>query len=194
MKHRIVIAALVGLSLFAAAQSQNDKQKPKPSTGETQSPRDAASGQATGPLEQKNVVHRDLAARDVATGQASGNKTAHDDWQQSVAKPASSSSGTKPSHVATGDVNGDGVPDAAATKNSGHASEAVASAAASSENQAPRDAASGQASGKRMHQPITIVKETDKSTPLDAASAQPTGKRMHQPVAITKEVDKTSPQ
>ncbi len=148
MKHRILIAALAGLSLFAAAQSQIDKQKPQPSTTPTQAP---------------------------------GNKTGMDDWTQKVAKPASSNTGTKPSQVAVGDVNGDGVPDAVATK------------AGSSKDQASHDAATGQASGKRQHEPITIVKETDKATPLAAASGQSTGKRQHEPVAITKEVDKSSP-
>jgi len=161
MKHKILIAALAGLSLFAAAQSQTDKQKPKPSTTPTQ---------------------------------VQGNKTSMDDWTQKVAKPASSGSGTKPSNVAAGDVNGDGVPDAVATKNSGHASEAAASATAgSSENQASHDAATGQTSGKRQHEPVAITKEVDKATPL-AASGQASGKRQHQPVAITKEVDKSSPQ
>jgi len=148
MKHKILIAALVGLSLFAAAQSQTDKQKPKPSTTPTQ---------------------------------VQGNKTGMDDWTQKVAKPGSSGSDTKPSNVAVGDVNGDGVPDAVATKTG------------SSKDQTSHDAATGQTSGKRQHEPITIVKETDKATPLAAASGQPTGKRQHEPVAITKEVDKSSP-
>jgi len=194
MNHKILIAVLSGLSLFAVAQSQTDKQKPRPSTSQTQSAPDAASNQAASHLEQKNVVHKDLAARNAAQGQPSGNKTGMDDWTQGVAKPASSGSGTKPSHVSAGDVNGDGMPDAVARKNSGDATGAAASAAVdSSKDQAPRDAASGQASGKRMHQPVTIMKETDKATPLAAASGQASGKRMHEPVTITKEVDKASP-
>lgn len=167
MNNKILIAAFAGLSLFAAAQSPTDKDKPKSSTSQTKSPRDAASGQATGRLEQKNIVHRDLAARDVATGQASGKKSAQDDWQQTAAKPASSSSDSNPSRVAAGDVNGDGRADVTVSnKNSGHATEAAASTtAASSKDHAPRDAASGQASGKRMHKPLTIVKEVDKTSP-----------------------------
>lgn len=165
MNTKILIAALAGLSVVSAAQAQTDKQKAKPSTTQTQSTRDAASGQATGRLEQKNVVHRDLAARDVASGHATGKKTAQDDWQQSGAKPVSSSSDTKPSHVAVGDVNGDGRADVAvSSKNSAHATEAAASTSSgSSKVQTPRDVASGQASGKRMHQPVTITKEADKA-------------------------------
>jgi hypothetical protein len=166
MKNKILIAASVGLSLFAAAQSQTDKQKPKPSTTQTQSPRDLASGQASGrSVDQKakdgGIVHRDLAARDIATGQASGKKTAQDDWhQQSGAKPVSSVSETKAtSRVAVGDVNGDGTADVAASKNSAHATESLSTNGTSpAKVQAPRDAATGQASGKRQHQPPLIIK------------------------------------
>ena len=165
MKNKILIAASVGLSLFAAAQSQTDNQKPKPSTTQTQSPRDLASGQASGrSMDQKakdgGIVHRDLAARDIATGQSSGKKTAQDDWhQQSAAKPVSSVSETKAtSRVAVGDVNGDGTADVAASKNSAHATEAAASTTSSPKVQAPRDTATGHASGKRQHQPPIIIK------------------------------------
>jgi hypothetical protein len=154
MNNKILIAASIGLSLFAAAQSQTDKQKPKPSTTQTQSPRDLASGQASGRSTDQKIVHRDLAARDVATGQASGNKTAHDDWHQQNAAQA---------RVAKGDVNGDGTADVAASKNSGHATEALATTTTSpSKVQAPRDAATGQTSGKRQHQPVTVIKTSDK--------------------------------
>jgi hypothetical protein len=193
MNTKILIAALAGLSVVAAAQSQTDKQKAKPSTAQTQSSRDAASGQATGRLEQKNVVHRDLAAREVASGHATGKTMAHDDWQQAGAKPASPNSDAKPSQVAVGDVNGDGRADVAvSSKNSAHATEAAASTSSSSNVQAPRDAASGQASGKRQHQPMTIMKSVDKATPRDAASGQASGKRQHQPLTIMKTTDKTS--
>ncbi len=153
VNNKILIAASIGLSLFAAAQSQTDKQKSKPTT-QTQSPRDLASGQASGRSTDQKIVHRDLAARDVATGQASGNKTAHDDWHQQNAAQA---------RVAKGDVNGDGTADVAASKNSGHATEALATTTTSSSKvQAPRDAATGQTSGKRQHQPVTVIKTSDK--------------------------------
>jgi hypothetical protein len=193
MNTKILIAALAGLSVVAAAQSQTAKQKAQPSTTQTQSSRDAASGQASGRLEQKNVVHRDLAAREVASGHATGKKTAQDDWQQTGAKPVSSSSDAKPSHVAVGDVNGDGRADVAvSSKNSAHATEAAVSTSSSANVQAPRDVATGQASGKRQHQPLTITKSVDKATPRDAASGQASGKRQHQPLTVMKTTDKTS--
>jgi hypothetical protein len=162
MNNKILIAASVGLSLFAAAQSQTDKQKPKPSTTQTQSPRDLASGQASGrsvDQQTKNspVIHRDVAPRDIATGHSSGKKTAQDDWhQQSAAKPVSETKA--PSRVAVGDVNGDGTADVAASKNSAHATETAASPTGSPRVSAPRDAATGHTTGKRQHQPFTISK------------------------------------
>jgi hypothetical protein len=155
MNNKILIAASVCLSVFAAAQSQTDQ--PKPSTAQASS------------LEQKKVVHRDLAARDMATGHASGKKSASDDWTQKNAvsttkapavKPVSSNSGTQ-TRVATGDVNGDGVADKAA-KNSAHATESV-TVTTPSKTQSPRDAATGHMSGKRQHQPVVVTKESDKS-------------------------------
>jgi hypothetical protein len=156
MNNKILIAASVCLSVFAAAQSQTDQ--PKPSTTQGSS------------LEQKNVVHRDLAARDMATGHASGKKSATDDWTQQNAvstskaptvKPVSSNSGAK-ARIATGDVNGDGVADKAA-KNSAHATESV-TVTTPSKTQSPRDVATGQMSGKRQHQPVVVTKESDKSS------------------------------
>jgi hypothetical protein len=154
MNNKILIAASIGLSLFAAAQSQTDKQQSKPSTTQTQSPRDLASGQASGrSVDQQTrngvVIHRDVAARDVATGQSSGKKTAQDDWHQQNAASA---------RVAKGDVNGDGASNVAASKNSAHATEAAAGTTSSPRVQAPRDAATGHASGKRQHQPLTVIK------------------------------------
>lgn len=168
MNKQILIAASVGLSLFAAAQSQTDKQKPKPAPTTTISPRDLPSGQSSGRTEhlhQEGVIHRDLAARDLATGQASGKKSAQDAWQQQNAaapsvKPASSTSETNAQpRVAKGDVNGDG---AAASKNSGHASETL-DATGSSTAQGQRDVAKGQMSGKRQHQPVSVTKTNDKT-------------------------------
>jgi type VI protein secretion system component Hcp len=201
MNAKILIAALAGLSLVAAAQSPTDKQKAKASTTQP-------------------------ASKDASKYQRLGNKTAQDDWQQTAAKPASGSD-TKPTHVAigdvngdgrmdvaasnnsapagsskdqatrdaasgqatgkrqhqpititkevdkasarvaTGDVNGDGVPDVAASRNSAHATESATSTASGSSNvQGSRDAASGQMAGKRQHQPMTVKKEVDKTTPL----------------------------
>ena len=150
MNNKILIAAFAGLSLLAAAQSQTDKQKAQPAAAQTQSP------------------------RDLSTGHASGKTMAHDDWHQQNAvsngtpasvRPVASSSDTKaPSRVATGDVNGDGAANAAASRSSAHATEALSvTPTSTSKGQSPRDIATGQASGKRQHQPISISKPAGKT-------------------------------
>jgi type VI protein secretion system component Hcp len=217
MNHKILIAAFAGLSLVAASQSTTDKQKAKASTTQPAS-KDAAKDQRLG-----NKTAQD-DWQQTAAKPASGNKMAHDDWQQTTAKPASGSN-TKPTHVAIGEVNGDGRMDVAVSNNS---------ATGSSKDPASRDDASGQATGRRQHQPVTITKEVDKASTRvatgdvngdgapdlaasknsahatesatstasgssnvqgsrDAASGQMAGKRQHQPMTVKKEVDKATP-
>ena len=71
-------------------------------------------------------------------------------------------------HVATGDVDGDGVADMGVLRLTCSGG-AVSSAAV----HAPRDVATGQSSGKRMHRPFTIVKEWGPA-PAMSASVKPT--------------------
>ena len=151
--NKILLAGLVCLSLGAFAQS-NSQQGQTGSEQSATASREATSGQATGKrMHKPMVIHRDLAARDQATGQASG-KTA-----------TSSSNSASSTRVATGDVNGDGKADVTTVKNSGHATEKDAVLHSSSSVQSPRDAATGQASGKRQHKPLTVTKEMDKASP-----------------------------
>lgn len=62
----------------------------------------------------------------------------------------------------TGDLNGDGRPDAAIIRINCSAGSIHA---AQFQVVSPRDSASGQASGKRMHKPMTVVKEWGAATP-----------------------------
>ncbi len=151
--NKIVLVGLICLSLGAFAQS-NNQQSQTGTEKSVASPRDAASGQASGKrMHKPMLVHRDLAARDAASGQASG-KTA----------TSSSSSASSTPRVATGDVDGDGRTEVKAVKDSGHATEKDAVLHSSSTIQSPRDAASGQATGKRQHKPVTVTKELDKAS------------------------------
>jgi len=171
MNKKLVIAFWLGFSLFAGAQSMTNKQTAKTAV-QIETPRDGASGQTSGQLEQHKVVHRDIAAREAASGHASG-KAAAQGTQSSTGVPTSSSAATKSpatssgataqTHVAAGDVNGDGAASVSAGKNSAHATE---STSATSQPQMPRDAQSGMATGKRQHQPMTPAKSNPKgSTP-----------------------------
>src|SRR5207302_2426053 len=73
MRTKILIAGFAGLSILAAAQSQSTEKKDtvKAAT-EVKSPRDLATGQASGKVGAQGVIHRDLAAREAATGKATG--------------------------------------------------------------------------------------------------------------------------
>jgi hypothetical protein len=150
MNHKILIAAIVGLSLASAAQTQPGKQK---------------TGTSTTPTQSKHV----------AKGYVSGGKMAQDDWHQ-TAKSAPSSD-TKPTHVVAGDVNGDGRADvmakdkaprdAATRQATGKRMYKPITITKEVDKADPKlDPASGQMAGKRQHEPMTVKKEVDKSTPL----------------------------
>ncbi len=154
MKSKILVLGFACLSLVAVAQSneKQSKEKQNQPAAAVKSPRDIATGQASGrAMSDQKVVHRDLAARDAQSGKATGKKMAQDDWHQQ--------------RVAVGDVNGDGKADVTAN-GSAHASgqnAVINNSHSNIKNQ--RDMATGQASGKRQHQPLTVSKEVDKASP-----------------------------
>ena len=153
MKSKILVLGFACLSLVAVAQSNEKQSKEKQNQpAAVKSPRDIATGQASGKaMSDQKVVHRDLAARDAQSGKATGKKMAQDDWHQQ--------------RVAVGDVNGDGKADVTAN-GSAHASGQNAAVNTSHSNiKNQRDMATGQASGKRHHQPMTVSKEVDKASP-----------------------------
>lgn len=163
----LIVGALACLSAVAVAQSDKSSDKTKdqaPVAGQVVSPRDVATGQASGKRMHKPVtITSDDSTSKVTPTATSGKPMASDDWHAAAAKSSDPKSGNSdPSRVAAGDVNGDGVADANA-KNSGHATEQkTASGASSSGVTAPRDLATGHASGKRQHEPsVTTTKETD---------------------------------
>src|SRR2546429_9038569 len=103
MKSKILVLGFACLSLVAVAQSneKQSKEKQNQPAAAVKSPRDIATGQASGRAKSdQNVVHRDLAAGDAQGGKATGKKMAQDDWHQQ--------------RVAVGDVNGDGKADVTA--------------------------------------------------------------------------------
>src|SRR6266576_2910685 len=146
MKSKILVLGFACLSLVAVAQSneKQSKEKQNQPAAAVKSPRDIATGQASGrAMSDQKVVHRDLAARDAQSGKATGKKMAQDDWHQQ--------------RVAVGDVTASG---------SAHASGQNAVINTSHSNiKNQRDMATGQASGKRQHQPMTVSKEVDKASP-----------------------------
>src|SRR5947208_7841000 len=154
MKSKILVLGFACLSLVAVAQSneKQSKEKQNQPAAAVKSPRDIATGQASGrAMSDQKVVHRDLAARDAQSGKATGKKMAQDDWHQQ--------------RVAIGDVNGGGKADVTAS-GAAHASEQNAVINNSHSNiKNSREMMTGQASGKRQHQPMTVSKEVDKASP-----------------------------
>ncbi len=148
-------AAFACLSAAAVAQSEQNKDK-----APVQDQSAAASGQTAGKRMHKPLTISNEAASVKTAPTVQGGKTANDDWQATAAKSNDPKPGNGQTRVAVGDVNGDGVADATA-RNSGHATETLTPAVASSNVTQPRDAASGQSSGKRQHQPLTVTKVSD---------------------------------
>jgi hypothetical protein len=167
MNHKIlIVGALACLSAVAVAQADKSTDKTKdqaPAAGQVVSPRDIATGQASGKRMHKPItVTTDDSTTKVTPTATSGKPMASDDWHAAAAKSSDpKSASSDPARVATGDVNGDGVAENA--KNSGHATEQkTASDTSSAGVTAPRDLATGHASGKRQHEPpVTTTKETD---------------------------------
>lgn len=164
--NKILLVGFVCVSLGAFAQSSaNQGQAPNAKTASTETaaaPPDASS-QTAGKRMHKPVEMQQEAG---ATAKTSGGKTASDDWTTSAAaKTNGSNNGQAATHVATGDVNGDGRPDLTASKSSGSATTKDAAAASNSSANSPKDTASGQTSGKRQHEPVTVKKEVDAATP-----------------------------
>jgi hypothetical protein len=96
---------------------------------------------------------------------AVGKTMALDDWHAMTILAVGQESPNQPPfylHVATGDLDGDGLPDEAYLKlvcAGGAVQQAFYTV------QSPKDVATGQASGKRMHKPITFVKEWCAASP-----------------------------
>ena len=124
---------------------------------QVKAPRDLATGQASGQRQYQPVIIRKVSAdegmtaREQQSPKATG-KTAQDDWQAPAAKTSAPANSNGQTRVATGDVNGDGKADVAI--NNSH-----------SNIKNSKDAASGQASGKRQHGDITVTKSTDAASP-----------------------------
>ena len=105
----------------------------------------AQTTESSAKAEDKKIVHRDLAAREAATGLATG--------KAAIKSPRDIATGqASGKRAATGDVNGDGAAEVSKPRDS---ATGQASGKQVNEVKAPRDVATGQASGKRQHQPVT---------------------------------------
>jgi len=138
MKNRVLVVGFACLSALAVAQSDGSEQKkasPDPSSHQVTSPRDAATGQASG-----KRMHKPITV------------TAGADDSAVRESPSKASLGKTSVRVAAGDVNGDGKAD-------------VAPKAGQSDVKSPRDLATGQASGKQAAAPATGTAKPANSAP-----------------------------
>src|SRR5256885_13487058 len=148
MKSKILVLGFACLSLVAVAQTneKQSKEKQNQAAAAVKSPRDVATGQASGKaMSDQKVVHRDLAARDAQTGKATGKKMAQDDWHQQ--------------RVAVGDVNGDGKADVTANGSAHAGGQNAAGNTSPSDIKNQRGMATGEGGGKSQEQAEEVRKE-----------------------------------
>jgi hypothetical protein len=156
MKTKILVVALACLSVGAVAQQSTSEQKPASKTS-TATPREAASGKATG----KKMAQDDWHGSQAAVVRESPSKTSLG-VRESPSKPSSMVRESPTKHsVSAGDVNGDGMPDKTATGQPNGSGQNAAINNSHSNIKTARDSASGQASGKRQHQPVSVTKVSE---------------------------------
>ncbi len=146
---KILLVGVVCFSMLAFAQTNGSSATTKNPKG----PREAASGQASG--KQGKPAARESSAPSVSEitvtkASASGREASVPSVSEATVKAPSNGQ----AHVATGDLNGDGMPDRAASHGS-----------SSGKGQNANEVAHGQMSGKRQHEPVQIKKELDKASP-----------------------------
>lgn len=149
---KILVVGFACMTLLAVAQTNGNGVAASKNTKAAVS-RDAASGHATG---KRSSSDRESSAPSVSEVTAKAPvASGRESSQPSVSEATVKAPSEAQKHVAIGDVNGDGMPDRAASRGS-----------SSSKGQtANSDVARGQASGKRQHQPLQIKKEIDKASP-----------------------------
>ncbi len=148
---KMLVVGFACLSLLAVAQTSGNS-KTAAKNAKAPAPQNAAAGQAPtkGTSADRESSSPSVSEVTVKARASNGRESSQPSVSEATVKAPSSKQG----HVVAGDVNGDGMPDVAASKGS-----------SSGKGQTNRDAASGQATGKRQHQPIQIKKEIDKASP-----------------------------
>ncbi len=149
---KILVVGFACLSLLAVAQTNGTGATASKNTKASAS-RDAASGQASG---KKSSADRESSAPSVSEVTvkkpvAPGRESSQPSVSEATVKAPSGTQG----HVAVGDVNGDGMPDRAASKGSSSGTRQTTNG----------EVAKGQTSGKRQHEPLQIKKVIDKASP-----------------------------
>lgn len=200
MRTKILVAALACLSVLAVAQQSSDKQEPSKSN-EVKSPRDVATGQASGKrMNQPAAGQADAAAREDATGKATGKTMATDDWH---AQSAATNGDPHVKNVSTGDVNGDGavaVRESPTKASTGQTTKVSSDDAAAGVRESPTKASTGlRESPSKQSTQVTAgdvdgdgkadksaASQSNVQSPRDSSTGMATGKRQHGAITIVK--------
>lgn len=164
---KVLVVGFACLSLIAAAQTNGTSTAASKNTKAT-APRDAASGQASGrQAPSGKSADRESSAPSVSEVVVTKpGATGRESSQPSVSEATVKAPTGGQTHVATGDLNGDGMPDVAKSNGSSSGNgqnSAINNSHSNIKN--GREVASGHASGKRQHEPLLIKKEVDKASP-----------------------------
>ncbi len=149
MKSTMLVAALAGVSVLAAGQSNGNQKKAQNSGAKAATPAQTSASGASQNAESHGNHHvlptresSQPSVSEIEVKRSSAKPMAQDDWHQTSAKQQQPST-----HVAAGDLNGDGTPDVAK----------------GTTNQ--RDLGSGEPSDKRQHKPVQVNKHADSASP-----------------------------
>jgi hypothetical protein len=150
---KILIVGFACLPLIAVAQTNGTGAAASKNTKASGS-REVASGKASG---KRGSSDRESSAPSVSeVTMKAPTRGGRESSQPSVSEATVKAPSGGQGHVATGDLNGDGMPDVAASKGSSNGK---------GQNSANDSLAHGQTSGKRQHEPVRIKKEIDATSP-----------------------------
>lgn len=198
MKTKVLVAAVACLSLMAGAQ-QADKKKDQAVKSEVKSPRDLATGQASGRKTNQKTddgASSSDTAREASSGMATGKKTmAQDDWHAQATTKTS------------GDPH---VQNVAATPDDATAVRESPSKASLGVRESPTKASTGKTEVRESPSKASLGKTSvatgdldgdgraDKAaasdgvkSPRDVATGQASGKRQHGAVNVKEQTEKS---
>lgn len=198
MRTKILVAGFACLSVLAAAQQQSSNPQAK-TTKEVKSPRDLATGQASGRHLNRKADDQpagpNAAAREASTGKATGKTMAHDDWH---AQSAATSGDPHVKNVSSGDQPA-GVRESPTKASSGQTTAPRATDDAARLRESPSKASLGQR--ESPSKPTTQVTAGDVNgdgradktasqssvqSPRDSSTGMASGKRQHGSISVTK--------
>lgn len=209
MRTKILVAGFACLSLLAVAQQQSTNKEQSSKASTVKSPRDVATGQASGRRLNQNAqapaADPNATAREDSTGKATGKTMAHDDWHAQSAVTSGDphvktvSNGDDPAAVRESPTKSSGLRESPTLQSKGQTTVGRAADDAAAVRESPSKASLGRR--ESPSKPSTHVSagdldgdgKADKTaspsgvqSPREASSGMATGKRQHGVISITK--------